>query len=424
MGLLIKNGLLVNVFPPFLKKADLLAENGKIRKISPGIKSRGARMIDARGKWIVPGIIDMHVHTRDPGDPQSETLETAAAAAAKGGITSFLAMPNTVPPVDSTEILGRLLKKASKLSINVLFAACVTKKRRGKEATDFPALKKAGAAAFSDDGSPTLNPEILRDFLLMSKKTGIPVLEHCEEPSISGKGVFGEKAARRFGLPAIARESEIYAVVRNLFLSASTDSPVHLQHISCAESVLLIRTAKKAGIKVTCETCPHYFSLSEDDIPGPQADFKMNPPLRGKADRAEILKGMEDGTIDAVVSDHAPHSKRKKKRDIRRAPFGIIGLETLLPLTFTETMTKKKFRPESLPRLLCANPAKILGLGRKGALKENADADICVLDPETEKKVFAPFKSMSSNSPFAGKKLRGWPVLTIKGGKAVYGENL
>jgi len=422
--ILIKNGTLVNASPRFLKKGDILIENGKIKEISGKIKTFGVTVLNASGRLVIPGIIDVHVHTRQPGDEESETLESAWRSALSGGVTSFLAMPNTNPPVDSPALLRKLKSKKDFLNANVFFAAATTAKRRGKKISGMKSLKKAGAKAFTDDGSPVENPAVFEKALKTASSLGTPVLEHCEEKNLSQNGVLNFSVARKLGLTPIFKESEIFMVARNILISGKNSLPVHLQHISCAESVRLIKMAKEIGFPVTCETCPHYFSLTERDAMSLNPNFKMNPPLRAEKDKREIIQGIKDGTIDIIASDHAPHSPGKKAAGFLKAPFGVIGMETMLPLVVTYLLSKKVIDEIKMVELLSLNPAVLLNLPKKGRLSIGMDADICILEPAKERKVAPPFKSRSLNSPFIGKKLRGWPAAVICGGKIVFAKNI
>jgi dihydroorotase len=451
--ILIKNGLVIDPGQRIENIRDILVENGKIKAVSKNIKISAKTDIEnynARGKWVIPGAIDIHVHTREPGLPdsarhlahrqagnkESETIRTASMSAASGGITSILAMPNTIPPVDSGEIIKRLKKISEKESlINVFFSGTITKNRSGFEISDIEGLVRAGAVAITDDGNSVMNSEILRQALIISKKFRIPVLEHCEDVNISDKGVVNDGnflkslALKHHGvnnakrLKGIPRESEVLIAARDVILSAFTGVPIHVQHVSCAETVNILKMAKKMKLPVTAETCPHYFSLTENDILYPDANFKMKPPLRTKRDVEEIKKGLNDGTIDAIASDHAPHSPEKKLSGFEKAPFGIIGLETLIPLTLTKLVHKKIINKTRMVQLLSLNPAKILKIKTKGSLKPGHDADITIINPE-KNFVVHDFYSKSKNSPFIGMKLKGQAVATIVDGRFVFKDGI
>lgn len=426
--ILIKNGLVIDPGQGLESVRDILIENGKIKLISKNIKistTTNLENYNAQGYWVIPGVIDIHVHTRQPGDEESETIYTASKSAAAGGVTSILAMPNTIPAIDSGDIIKKLKQISRKESlINIFFSGTITKNRSGFEISDIEGLVRSGAVAITDDGNSVMNSEILRQALSMSKKFCIPVFEHCEDINISGKGIVNEgNFSKSRKLKGIPRESEILIAARDIILSGLTGAQVHIQHVSCAETVEILRMAKKMKIPVTAETCPHYFSLTEKDIPYPDTNFKMKPPLRTERDVEEIKKGLNDGTLDVIATDHAPHSPQKKKLGFEKSPFGIIGLETLLPLVITKLVHKKIIDKTRMVRLLSLNPAKILNLKTKGSLKPGNDADITIIDPE-KKFVVSSFYSKSKNSPFIGMKLKGKAVATIVEGRFVFKDGI
>lgn len=417
-ALLIKNGLVID---PVLGEArrDLLLEGGRVARLSPRIPvPRGAAVFDASGLWVFPGFIDAHVHAREPGGEASETIATAAAAAAAGGVASVLLMPNTSPPMASPALLRRYAARAASAPVNVYFSAAATAGRSGRGQAPLAALKRAGARAFTDDGSP-LPPRLLAGLIRKAAALRLPLLDHAEDLGLTGRGVCHPRAAARLGLPGIPDRAEWLAVLRDALASAEA-GPLHLQHLSLASSVAALRLAKRAGWPVTGETCPHYFALSEKDIRRDDASFKMKPPLRSEADRRAVIEGLADGTIDIVASDHAPHAAALKAGGFRRAPFGIIGLETLAPLCVTELALRRGISRVRLAELLSAGPARLLGLRRKGSLAPGSDADVTVLDPSRARRVPPVFASRSVNSPFVGRELAGWPVLTVVAGRAVH----
>ena len=423
--LLIKNGIVIDARLNKAEKLDIFIENGRILRLSKNIsfkKADGIEIIQARGKWIIPGIVDMHVHTREPGGEKSETIESASKAAAAGGITSILAMPNTEPSMDRAGIIKKLTAKAKKKAvINVFFSGAISAKRAGIKLSAIKAMHKEGIRAITDDGCALMNEDLLNQALKLSKKLNIPLLEHCEDPHLSAGGVLNKgKVSARLKLPSSPREAEIFIVLRDILAAAALRAPLHIQHASCRESIELLRCAKKSGICVTAEVCPHHFTLTDEDAASLDTNFKMNPPLREKKDITAIKKGLKDGTIDTIASDHAPHLKSAKKKSFIKAPFGIIGLETMLALVISELVLKKIISKKRMVELLCLNPSILLGLKSKGSLMPGMDADICIIDPLKKISVPHKFVSKSSNSPFIGKKLSGWPVLTIVGGKVVY----
>ncbi len=415
--LLIKNALLID---PVLgeSRGDLLLAGGKIlragRKLAP---PHGCEVFDASGLWVFPGFIDIHVHAREPGAEAAETLASAALAAAAGGITSMLLMPNTSPPIASPALLRKYAARAKGLPVNVYFSAAATAWRAGGEPSCLAALKKAGARAFTDDGS-CLPGGALAGLIKGAAALGLPLLDHPEDFSRTAAGVAAPAAARRLGLAPIPPEAEAFAVLRDI-LAAASHGPLHLQHLSLAASVAALRRAKKLGWPVTGETCPHYFSLSERAIRKDDANFKMKPPLRPEADRRAVLRGLADGTIDIIASDHAPHERRLKEKGFAGAPFGVIGLETLAALCVTKLVLEEHISKTRLARLLSANPAALLGLKNKGSLRPGRDADLTIIDPRRRRRVPEKFVSKSSNSPFTGLPLSGWPAAAVVAGKIV-----
>lgn len=420
--LIIKNALVIDPAQKIEQKLDILVEDGRIRSLGAGMKPpAGCAVHDAADLWLMPGAIDMHVHAREPGMEKAEDLFSAARAAAAGGITSILAMPNTSPAIDSASLLKKLRKKAAAAAVNVYFSAAVTRGRKDLLLADLKSLKKAGARAFTDDGACVEDSALLAAALKAAARLGVPVLDHPEAFGLTGAGVMHDcPRARALGLPGIGREAEVFMVLRDLLLAASAGGPVHLQHLSCLESVAALRAAKKAGVAATAETCPHYFTLTCEDIRRADPDLKMKPPLREPGDRAAVRKGLADGTIDVIASDHAPHTAAAKAAGFLKAPFGVIGLETLLPLTLTELVHKRVITKAGMVRLLSQNPARILNLGTKGSLKPGMDADITLIDPSEEFRVPPRFHSRSSNSPFIGRRLKGRAAATIVAGRFVY----
>lgn len=415
--LLIKNGLLVD---PVLgeRRGDLLLRRGRIARRGGSITAAGAEVFDASGLWVFPGFIDAHVHAREPGAEEAETIASVSAAAAAGGVASILLMPNTPPAMASPALLRRYRRRAAAVPVNVYFSAAATAGRLGREPGVFSALKKAGAVALTDDGS-ALPPRLLSELIRLARRAKLPLLDHPEDFSLTGAGVCHPAAARRLGLRPISDRAEWLAVLRDVFAAACA-GPLHLQHLSLAASVAALKAAKAAGWPVTGETCPHYFTLSERDIRRDDASFKMKPPLRSETDRRAVLRAVGNGTIDLIASDHAPHAAAGKAGGFKTAPFGAIGLETLAPLCITELVLKNTVTRQRLAQLLCSNPAGLLGLRRKGSLRPGSDADVTVLDPRRARRVPGTFVSRSANSPFIGRLLRGWPALTVVRGRVVY----
>lgn len=422
MSILIKGGQVIDPANKIDAVMDILIENNKISKIAKNIQAKTETIIDAENKIVAPGIIDMHVHLREPGREDKETVATATLAAAKGGVTTVLAMPNTQPAMDSPEHLELLKKIITKdAKINVLICGTITKERLGKELSDIAALKKSAAVAISDDGSSVDSEELMLEALKKAKQAGLLTICHCEDKKLSGKGVINLGFnSTRLGLRGISKESEYLRVKRDIELAEKAGASVHIAHVSCRESVEIIAKAKKKGIKVTAETAPHYFALTEDDIVDYDTNMKINPPLRTKEDVAAIKAGLKDGTIDVIASDHAPHTENEKDIEFDRAEFGKIGLESGLAVSIMELIDKKILSWPELIEKLAVNPARILGIDR-GALNAGANADIIIVDAGKEfildKKSIV---SKSKNSPFIGKTIKGLVEYTIFNGKVVY----
>ncbi|MEW6170525.1 MAG: dihydroorotase [Candidatus Omnitrophota bacterium] len=422
MSLLIKNGLVIDPANKIKDILDILIEKNKISKVDKNIKSKAQTIIDARNKIVMPGTIDMHVHLREPGREDKETIFTGTKAALKGGVTSVLAMPNTEPAMDcvnNVKLLKNIIRKDAQC--NVLMSAAITKGRLGKELTDFTKLKKEGVLAISDDGASVDDAKIMLEAFYRAKKENLLVLCHCEDKSLSNKGVVNLGfTSTRLGLKGISRESEYKRVGRDIELAAKAKCTVHITHVSVKESVDLIRMAKKKNIKISADTCAHYFSLTEEAVLNYDTNTKINPPLRSAEDVQAIKEGLRDGTIDAIASDHAPHTQNEKDIEFDRAEFGKIGLESGLSISIMELIDKKILDWETLVEKISLNPAKILGI-KKGTLGVGQDADIIIVDRDKEfilKK--ENIVSKSKNSPFIDKKLKGLVECTIFNGEIAY----
>ncbi|ABQ26047.1 dihydroorotase [Geotalea uraniireducens] len=422
MNLLIKGGRVVDPSQNIDDTMDLLVEDGRIKEIGKGLKApAGAEIIDAAGLLVTPGLIDMHVHLRDPGLEYKEDIVTGTRAAAAGGFTSVACMPNTKPVNDNKAITSYIVNKAAKEAlVNVFPVGSITQGSKGESLAEMGELKESGCVAVSDDGRPVVNGELMRRALEYAKGMGIMVISHSEELALVGEGVMNEGfTATELGLKGIPWAAEDVAVARDVYLAEFTDSPLHIAHISTSGSVRIIRNAKARGVKVTCETAPHYFSLTDDAVRGYNTNAKMNPPLREAADVAAIKAGLADGTIDAIATDHAPHHLDEKDLEFNLALNGIVGLETSLPLSLQLVEEGVVDLKVLLEKMTC-NPAKILGIDR-GTLKVGAAADITVIDPDREWLVAAEkLASKSKNSPFIGRKMKGAAVYTVVGGKVVY----
>ncbi|MBU4252190.1 MAG: dihydroorotase [Candidatus Omnitrophica bacterium] len=422
MSILIKNGRVIDPANKIDAILDVFIENNKISKVAKNINSSADTVIDASNKIVAPGIIDMHVHLREPGREDKETVATATLAAAKGGVTTVLAMPNTQPAMDCPEnvrLLQEIIRKDAK--VNVLICGTITKGRLGKELSDIAALKKSGVYAISDDGCSVDSDELMFAALKKAKQAGLLTICHSEDKKLSGKGVINLGFnSTRLGLRGIANESEYKRVRRDVELAKNAASAVHIAHVSCRESVEIITEAKKTGIKVTCETAPHYFTLTEDALLGYDTNMKMNPPLRNIEDLIAIKQGLKDGSIDVIASDHAPHTENEKDIEFERAEFGVVGLETELSVSITELINKQVLDWPGLITRLCLNPARILGLD-KGRLTAGSFADVVIISDQQSWTVDKPaLVSKSKNSPFFGRCLKGLVDYTICNGTIAY----
>lgn len=399
---------------------DIQLDGGKIRKIGKYQRNDGyERIIEAKGLVAAPGLVDVHVHFRDPGLTYKEDIHTGAASAARGGFTTVVCMANTKPPIDNVETLQYVLKEGEATGINVLACATITKGLGGLEMTDMDALRAAGAAGFTDDGIPIMDEKLVYEAMLKAKELDVPLSFHEEDPAfITNNGINRGAVSEKLGIggsPALAEDS---LVARDCMLALHSGAKVDIQHVSSGNAVQLIRLAKKLGARVTAEVTPHHFTLTEDAVLKHGTLAKMNPPLRTRADRYELIEGIKDGTIDIIATDHAPHSKEEKEKELTQAPSGIIGLETSLALGITSLVRKGHLTILQLMEKMSLNPAKLYNLD-KGYLDEGADADLVIFD-EHERWTVDGFVSKASNSPFLGESLYGRVKYTICGGKVVY----
>ena len=423
MKLLIRQGRLVDPVGGIGGVMDILLEDGKVAVIGSDIREQDAEIIDARGLTVCAGLVDMHVHLREPGFEYKETVETGAAAAAHGGFTSIACMPNTRPVTDSPEGIDLVRQKAAQAcGVHVWPIGAVSKGQKGQELTDFEALKGAGAVALSDDGVPVQNANLMRDGLILAHRQNLTILSHCEDADMVKNYAVNEgrisRQLRINGRPAIAEE---LMVARDAMLAEETGAAVHICHISTAKSVAIVRRYKRKGVQITCETCPQYFSLTEDEILTQGTMARVNPPLRTRADVEAIIEGLKDGTIDAIATDHAPHSAEEKAKALTEAPSGMVGLETALGVTLTYLYHTKELPLSDILRKMTINPACILRLPTKGRISIGADGDMVIFDPEEEWTVDPEqFASKGRNTPFAGKRLKGKVKYTIVGGKVIY----
>lgn len=421
MKLLIKGGRVIDPIQGLDEVLDVLIVNGTVKELGKGLSApAGAEVLDAAGKYVVPGLIDMHVHLRDPGLEYKEDIISGTKAAAAGGFTSVCCMPNTKPVIDNKTVASYIINKAKAEGFcNVFPVGSITYAMNGERMAEMGELKEAGCVAVSDDGRPVVNAELMRRSLQYAHGMGIMVISHAEELSLVGEGVMNEGfTSTEIGLKGIPRVAEDIATARDVMLAEYTGAPLHIAHVSTKDSVRIIREAKARGVKVTCETAPHYFTLSDDAVRGYDTNAKMNPPLREEADVAAIKEGLKDGTIDCIATDHAPHHLDEKDVEFNEALNGIIGLETSLPLSLQLVETGVLTLMQLLEKM-SANPAAILGLNR-GSLKTGAVADITVIDPTKEWTVDAEkLLSKSKNSPFLGWKVKGSAAATIVAGKII-----
>lgn len=422
MTTVIKNATVISPADGLNGANDILIENGRIAAVGQNLS--GDREIDAAGLYAVPGLVDMHVHLRDPGQTAKEDILTGCNAAAAGGVTSLLAMPNTDPAADSPETVRYMLDKAKDAKAHVYVAASITKGLQGKEPTDLQALRDAGAVGLSDDGRPVLQTKHLREAMNRAPKLGMTVVAHCEDLSLAEGGKINEGAvSEALGVKGIPAAAEDCGTAREIALAAADNVPVHICHVSTRTSVALVRDAKRRGVKVTAETAPHYFSLTEQALMSRDADFRMNPPLRTAADVQAIIEGLQDGTLDAIATDHAPHTP-EDKADFEKAPNGSIGMETSLAVGVTYLVKPGLLSFSQLIEKMSANPAKLLGIPA-GTLAVGAPADIALVDLNREWTVDANrLHGKSKNTPFKGMTLTGKVVKTFLGGEVVFDEAL
>lgn len=401
------------------KISDILSEDGFIAAVGPDLEAESAMVIDGSGLCAAPGLVDMHVHLRDPGQTQKEDIVSGCLAAAAGGFTTVAAMPNTDPVCDTPEGVRYVLGKARPTGVHVLPIAAVTKGQRGKELCDFEALKDAGAAAFSDDGRPVESAAMMRAAMRAAETVGVPVISHCEDLSFGGGLVNEGEVSLKLGVAGEPAAAETVHAAREAALSLTEGLAVHIAHVSCAGTVEVIRSAKRRGAKITAETCPHYFSLDESFALKRDADFRMNPPLRTRRDVEAVIEGLRDGTIDAIATDHAPHTENEKA-DFLKAPNGVVGLETALAAGITFLVRPGRLLLEELVGKMTAAPSRILGIPA-GTLSPGAAADIVLFDPDEAFTVDPEkLRSRSHNTPFKGMTLYGKVKYTISLGRVIY----
>ncbi|MEG0961915.1 MAG: dihydroorotase [Lachnospiraceae bacterium] len=422
MLLLIKNGTVINPGDKTQIKADVLIEDGIIKKIAPKQTVKAQRIINASGCYVMPGFIDLHVHLRDPGLEYKETVETGAKAAVHGGFTTIVAMPNTKPVVDNADVVNYVHHKAEDVGlVHILQAGAITKGQRGEELADIEGMVEAGIPAISEDGKSVMNAQLYREAMTLASKFDIPVFAHCEDANLANKGVVNaDENMEGMGFQGITNSVEDVIIARDIMLSKDTNTALHLCHCSTKDSVLMVRLAKAEGLRVTAEVCPHHFTLSSDDILEDDANYKMNPPLRTKEDVEALREGLKADIMDVISTDHAPHTAIEKGVGIRNAPFGIVGLETAAALTMTELVDKGYLTMMQMAEKMSYHPAQILGLD-KGTVEEGKIADLVVFDSKKEYVIDAgSFFSKGKNTPFHGKKVKGEVKATIVDGEVIY----
>ena len=421
MTIIIKNGQLFNK-EGILERSDLKIENGIVSEIAENIIDEGFETIDASGLIVSPGFVDLHVHLREPGGEKKETIETGTKAAARGGFTTIAAMPNTRPVPDTKESVEALMKRIEETaSVRVLPYGSITIREAGEKLTNFAELKAAGAFAFTDDGVGVQSAAMMLEAMKQAAKIDTAIVAHCEENTLINKGCVHEGTfSKEHGLNGIPSVCESVHIARDILLAEAADCHYHVCHISTEGSVRVVRDAKRAGLKVTAEVSPHHLLLCEDDIPGLDTNYKMNPPLRGKKDREALIAGLLDGTIDFIATDHAPHTVEEKAESMQLAPFGIVGLETAFPLLYTHFVEKGLITLEQLLNFLTSKPSNAFKLPF-GRIEEGKAADIVLLDLQEEKQIDVnEFASKGKNTPFAGWNCKGWPILTMVDGKVVF----
>lgn len=423
MKILIKNGHVVDPLTKMDECSDVLVDGDRIVKVGKQIEEKADQTIDAKGCYVMPGFIDLHVHFRDPGLEYKETLETGGKAAVRGGVTTVCAMPNTKPVIDNGEKVAEVHRRAEVESpTHVIQIGAVTVGQKGEELADIEGMALAGCHAISEDGKSVMNASLYRKGMKIAKEAGISVFAHCEDINMVEGGVMNaDKNTKRLGLRGITNSVEDVIVARDILLSKETGVRLHLCHCSTEDSVKMIRAAKAEGLPVTGEVCPHHFILTSDDIKEDEGNYKMNPPLRSKADVEALKQGLKDGTMDVISTDHAPHSAEEKNKSMAKAAFGIVGLETSAALTYTYLVKEGILSVMGMAEKMSFNPAKILGLTEKGSVSEGKIADIVVFDPNKTYKIDKnTFVSKGKNTPFDGFEVSGEVKYTLVDGKIVY----
>jgi dihydroorotase len=423
MRILIQNGY---VLDPESKREgiqDVLVEDEKIIKVGENISTSADRVIDATGCYVMPGFIDLHVHLRDPGLEYKETLQTGGQAAARGGVTTICAMPNTKPVIDNGEkVLDVHCRAKEDSPVHVIQLGAITVGQQGETLADIEGMAKAGCHAISEDGKSVMNASLYRRAMKIAKDNHISIFAHCEDITMVEGGVMhADEKAKALGLKGITNAVEDVIIARDILLAKETGVRLHLCHCSTEDSVKLVQAAKEAGLPITAEVCPHHFAMTTDDILEDDGNYKMNPPLRGKADVEALKAGLKADIMDVIATDHAPHAAEEKNRSMKDAAFGIVGLETMAALTYTELVLPGILTPMQMAEKTSYNPAKILGLTEKGAVQEGKIADLVIFDPKVTYKIDKnTFLSKGKNTPFHGREVQGDVRCTLVDGKIVY----
>lgn len=429
---LIKNGYVIDPSSGREGIFDILIQEERIIKVGSSLISEDEEkenmnhgkltVIDAKGKYVMPGFVDLHVHLREPGFEYKETIETGSLAAAAGGFTTICSMPNTNPVTDSFATISDLLDRAKKVGlVNILPIGSITVGQAGKELADILGMKKAGAVALSEDGKSVMDPSLYMEAMKLAVEQDLPIFAHCEDSSLVRNGAMNEGArSQELGIPGIGNIVEDLIVARDILLAKETGAKLHICHCSTKDSVKFIAMAKKEGLSVTGEVCPHHFTLTDADIPSKESNYKMNPPLRSEEDLIALKEALRDGVIDVIATDHAPHSEEEKSKSFLEAPFGIVGLETAFALTNTELVKEGYLTARQMVEKMSLNPARILGIDR-GSIGEGKVADIVIADPKAEYQIDKnSFRSKGKNTPFHGRKVFGRVEYTFVNGRVVY----
>jgi dihydroorotase len=423
--LVLRGGQIISPADGINNELDILIEDGHIKEIGENLEDCQAQVIDLKGKIVTPGLIDMHVHLREPGFEEKETIRTGTKAAAKGGFTTVACMPNTKPIIDNKAVVESVLTRADKDAIvNLYPIGAISKESRGQELAELNKMREAGIVAISDDGNSVMNAQIMKLALESAYSLELPVIAHCEDDNLAGNGVVNQgKYSEAMGLSPIPSVAEDVMVARDISLAEATGAKLHIAHISTKGAVELVRQAKQRGVNLSCEVAPHHFSLTDQLITSFDTNTKMNPPLRSREDVAAIKEGLQDGTIDVIATDHAPHTELEKNVDYNQAPFGIVGLETALGLVLTELVEPGILTLEEAISKLTINPAQVLGIN-KGRITVGEVADVTVIDLRDKWRVkLDDLVSKSKNTPFVDVELMGQAVMTIVGGEIVYSSN-